>query len=134
MSNGAKNFGVGFDRIMWIERLLRQHPNVEAVERTRDIIFDIGRERGSAIRLVCLDEYTCGIARVLEVLDTFPGTNLIYVGGVWNGYTWEAKEYCLDAHIGLYNTGEMNGALHRNDFWAYHKKDEDGNPAYPCKF
>jgi hypothetical protein len=121
MSNGANNFGVEFERIMWIERLLRQHPNVVAVERTRDIVFDIGRKGGSAIRLVCLDEYTCGIARVLEVLDTFSGTNLIYVGGVWNGYTWEAKEYCLDAQIGLYNTGEMNGALHRNDFWAYHR-------------
>jgi hypothetical protein len=134
MTNGSNNFGVGFDRIMWIDRLLRQHSNVEVVERTQDIVFSIDRKRGPAIRLVCLDEYTCGITRVLEALATFPGTNLIYVGGVWNGYTWEAKEYCLDAHIGLYNTGEMNGTLYRDDFWAYHKKDDKGNATYPCKF
>ena len=34
---------------------------------------------------------------MLEALDTFPGTTVIYVRGVWNGYTWEAKEYCIDA-------------------------------------
>jgi hypothetical protein len=55
MSNGANNFGVQFDRITWIERLLRQHPNVMTVERTQDILFDVGRKRGPAIRLVCLD-------------------------------------------------------------------------------
>jgi hypothetical protein len=134
MTNGSNNFGVAFHQIVWIERLLRQHPNVVVVERTRDIVFNIDRKRLPAIQLVCLNEYTCGIARVLEVLDTFPGTNLIYVGGVWNGYTSEAKEYRLDAHIGLYNTGEMNGALYQNDFWAYHKKDKDGNPIYPFTF
>jgi hypothetical protein len=133
MTDGSNNFGVEFDRIMWIDRLLRLHSNVDAVERTRDIVFNIGRKRGPAIQLVCLDEYTCGIARVLDALDTFPGTNLIYVGGVWNGYTWEAKEYCLDARIGLYNTGEMSGALYRDDFWAYHKRDKERNPTYACK-
>ena len=134
MTNGSNSFGVAFDRIIWIDRLLRQHPNVVAIQRTRDIVFNIDRKRGLAIQLVCLDEYTCGMARVLEVLDTFSATNLIYVGGVWNGYTCEAKEYCLAAHIGLFNTGEMTGALYRDDFWAYHKKDKDGNPTYPCKF
>lgn len=134
MTNGSNNFGVAFHQIVWIERLLRQHANVVAVERRRDIVFNVARKQGAAIQLVCLDEYTCGIGRVLEVLDTFPGTNLVYVGGVWNGYTCEAKEDRLDAHIGLYNTRELNGALYRDDFWAYHKNDKDGNPTYPCKF
>lgn len=134
MTNGSNDFGVAFDRIAWIDRLLRMHQNVATIERIQDIVFSVNRKKGPAIQLVCLDEYTCGIARVLEVLETFPGTNLVYVGGVWNGYTCEAKEYCLDAHIGLYNTGEMSGALYRDDFWAYHKKDDQGNRIYPYKF
>jgi hypothetical protein len=72
-----------------------------------------------------------GLARVLEVQEAFPGVDLIYVGGAWNSYTGEAKEYCLAAGIGLFNTTEMNGALYRDDFWTYHKKDKDGNPVYP---
>jgi hypothetical protein len=134
MTNGVNSFGVKFDRISWIDRLLRSHPNAESVKRTRDIVFNIERIRGQSVQLVCLDEYACGISRVLEVLAAFKGTNLIYVGGVWNGYTLEAKEYCLEAHIGLFNTGEINGALHRDDFWSYHKRDKDGNPEYPFTF
>lgn len=131
MSNGSNDFGVSFAQISWIERLLKNHDNVVSVTRTNDIQFDIERRRGRPIRLVCLDEYTCGLARVLEVQEAFPGANLIYVGGTWNGYTGEAKEYCLAAEIGLFNTAEMNGALHRDAFWTYHKKDKDGNPIYP---
>lgn len=80
--------------------------------------------------MICLDEYTCGIAKVLEVLDKFPGASLLYVGGNWNGYSLEAKEYCLGNKVGLYNTNDMAGALHKDDFWNYHRKDEKGNPIY----
>lgn len=131
MSNGSNGFGVTFAQISWIKRLLERHDNVAGVTRTNDIQFEVERKRGRPIRLVCLDEYTCGLARVLEVQEAFPGVDLIYVGGAWNSYTGEAKEYCLAAGIGLFNTTEMNGALYRDDFWTYHKKDKDGNPVYP---
>lgn len=131
MANGTNAYGVSYAQIVWISRLLASHGNVVTVERTKDIQFDIVRGHGGPIRMICLDEYTCGIARVYEVLEAFPGTNLIYVGGAWNSYTWEAKEYCLENKIGLFNTTEMNGALHRDEFWGYHKKDKDGNPIYP---
>lgn len=131
MSNGSNDFGVSFAQISWIKRLLENHDNVVRVTRTNDIQFDIERGRGRPIRLICLDEYTCGLARVLQVQEAFPGANLIYVGGAWNSYTREAKEYCLAAETGLFNTTELTGALHRDDFWTYHKKDKDGNPVYP---
>lgn len=127
-NNGANNYGVTFDQIRWNENLLWQHKNTVDVVRTQDIMFDIERERGRSIRLVCLNEYTCGIARVLEVQTEFEDVNLIYVGGVWNNYTGEAKDYCLENMVGLFNTAEMTGALYRDDFWNYYKKDKDGNP------
>lgn len=133
MTNGVNAFGVSFPQIRFLERLLTSHDSVVQFTRTLDIQFDLERKRGPAVRLVCLNEYTCGLGRILEAREVFPGTNLIYVGGVWNSYTWEAKEYCLAAEIGLYNASELNGGLHRNDFWAYHRKDKDGNPLYECK-
>jgi hypothetical protein len=133
MSNGSNHFGVSYAQISWINRLLQGHPNTSTVIRSNDIQFDVTRKRGSDIRLVCLNEYSCGLGRIFEAQEEFPGVNLIYVGGNWNSYTLEAKTHCLDSKIGLYNTNEMSGALHRNDFWAYHKKDKDGSPVYEAK-
>ncbi|MDX8501605.1 hypothetical protein RFM99_24715 [Mesorhizobium sp. VK4C] len=131
MTNGSNAYGIKFSQISWFDRLLGRHPNVVAATRHHDIVWDITRKSGCAIQAICLDEYTCGTGKVLEVREEFPEVNLIYVGGMWNGYTMEAKEYCLDNNIGLFNTTEMTGALHKDDFWKYHKKDKDGNPVYP---
>lgn len=119
MANGSNDFGVSFSHISFLDRVLSNHKNIIEATRSNDIQFDVVRERGGPIRIVCLDEYTCGLARVFEAQEAFPGVNLIYVGGVWNSYTGDAKEYCRDAEIGLFNAKEINGALHRSDFWRY---------------
>ena len=133
MSNGSNDFGVSFSQIVWLEKVLSTHRNTQSVRRTNDIQFDLERLTGDDCQLICIDEYTCGIGHVLEVLSAFPAASIIYVGGNWNSYTLEAKEYCLDARLGLYNSSEINGALYRSDFWNYHQKDKKGNPIYPLK-
>ena len=57
---------------------------------------------GRDIQAICLHEYTCGIGKVLEIREKFRDVNLIYVGGMWNSYTKEAKEYCLANEMGLF--------------------------------
>ena len=129
--NGENDFGISYSRIAWLERALSLHDNVADVIRDQDIVFQVRRTRGPSLQIVCLDEYACGIGRVYEALEAFPGTNFLYVGGNWNGYTTDAKEYCLANKIGLYNSSEITGAIHRDDHWAYHQKDREGNPSYP---
>lgn len=123
MSNGSNDFGVSYAQISFLDRLLANHPNLVGVTRTNDIQFDIVRERGGPIRLVCLNEYACGLARVFEIQAVFPDVNFIYVGGVWNSYTRDAKRHCTDAQIGLFNAKEITGALYLNDFWRYVRAD-----------
>jgi hypothetical protein len=123
MLNGSNDFDVSFSQICFLDHLLAGHPNVIEVTRSNDIQFDIVRKRGGPIRLVCLNEYACGLARVFEAQQTFAGVNLIYVGGVWNSFTGDAKRHCRDAQIGLFNAKEITGALHRNDFWRYVRTD-----------
>jgi hypothetical protein len=133
MTNGSNSFDVTFSQIAWIEKVLKNHPNVVSVARSHDIQFDISRNLDDELLLVCLNEYTCGLARVYDALDQFSGTNIIYVGGNWNHYTQEAKDFCLLSNLGLYNSSEINGALQRGDFWNYHRKDKNGNPIYPTR-
>lgn len=129
--NGNNEFHVSFSRILWIEKALNGHSNVTTSVRTNDIYFNVHRKIGPEVRLVCLNDYACGMVRIREVLSAFKQTNFIYVGGSWNGYTKEAKEYCLQEKIGLYNSSEISGALHKYDFYSYCKRDEKGNPIYP---
>ena len=41
--------------------------------------------------------------------------------------------FFLARHIGLYNIKEIAGGLWRNDYWAYNRKAEDGNPVFAYK-
>lgn len=133
MSNGSNSWGVAYSRIAWLEDAVKSHDNVIRYSRHDDIVMEFDRKDGSSITLICLDEYTLGEAAVYRILNEFPTVNYISVGGNWNGYTIEAKQLCLSKNIGLFNSGELTGALWKNDFWRYHKKDKDGNPSYPYK-
>jgi hypothetical protein len=133
MTNGANSWGVSYSRIAWLENAVKSHNNVTRLSRHDDIIMEVERENGSPITLICLDEYALGEAGVRRVMQEFPLVNFISVGGNWNGYTPEAKELCLSNRIGLFNSSELAGAIFRDDFWSYHKRDCEGNPEYPYK-
>lgn len=133
MLNGSNNWNVQYSRISWLEQAIKNHANVTNVSRHHDIIMEVDRKNGPSITLICLDEYTLGETAVHRILQEFPSVNFISVGGSWNGYTSEAKKICLNKNIGLFNSSELTGALWNDDFWKYHKKDEEGNPIYPFK-
>lgn len=128
MSNGNNDWGVPFSQITWFDMLLKNHKNIESVERTDDIVFDVVRKRqGDTLRILCLREYTMGLTMVQRAQDEFGDLKIIYIGGGWNASTTDAKEYCLDNNIGLYVSDEMSGALWKDDYWNYFKTDSNGN-------
>lgn len=129
MANGSNNWSVPYCDITFLDRLLRTHKNVVSVSRGEDILFTIQREnQGDTLRILCLRQYTMGKTMVDRALDEFGKLDIIYIGGGWNGYQPEAKEQCIEFRIGLYVTDEMAGALWRDEYWSYQKKNKDGNP------
>lgn len=129
--NGSNNWGVSFARVSWLEKLLRNHGNTASLSRHDDLVFEIVRkQQRDQISIVCLDEYTMGLTAVQRVIHEFGKPSIIYIGGGWCGYTEQAKHFCIAERIGLYVTDEMSGALWATDYWAYHKRDKDGNPSY----
>ena len=133
MTNGTNSWGVSYSRIAWLEDAIKSHNNVIQFSRHNDIVIEVERKNGRPITVICLDEYTLGESGVRRLMNEFPLVNFISVGGNWNGYTPEAKELCLSNQIGLFNSSELTGALFRDDFWNYHKRDREGNPVYPYK-
>lgn len=128
-NNGSNAWGVSLSHIAWFERLLETHPNVGNVSRHHDLVFETDRKRQQDhLTIFCCNEYTMSLTMVQRALHEFGTLHLIYIGGGWCGYTSEAKEFCLDAEIGLYVTNDMSGALWSDEFWSYYRKDQDGNP------
>jgi hypothetical protein len=66
-------------------------------------------------------------------LEDFGSLNFICVGGLWNGYTERAKEFCMEKHIGLYNTSELSGGLWKDDYWDYTQKNKEVDRIYYYK-
>jgi len=69
-----------------------------------------------------------GLTLVQRALEEFEDLGIIYIGGGWSGYTEIAKDFCLTSNIGLYVTDEMSGALWKDEYWDYYRKDENGDP------
>jgi hypothetical protein len=134
MTNGSNSYGVTLPQIQFLSRILTHHSHVEDFARENDIQFNLTTTRGLYLRLICVNEYTCGLLKVLQVQGDFPRTNIVYVGGAWNSYTMQAKEHCIHAEIGLFNATEINGALFHDDYWLYCRRDREGNPVYNTKF
>lgn len=129
MNNGHNDWDVPFSHIAWLDRLLKQHANTNTVSRGNDILFEVVRKKQEdRLMVLCLKEYTMGFSMVQRARKEFGDLDIIYIGGGWNGYQPEAKEYCLDSKTGLYVSDEMSGALWRDEYWSYQKKDKDGNP------
>lgn len=134
MANGSNDWGVSFSRVTFLKRALEQHDNVLRVSRDRDILFTVVRDHpADTLNILCADEYTFGLGMVHRALAEFQPLHIISVGGNWNGYTPEAKDYCLRSNLGLYNSVEIAGGLWKPDFWAYHQRDDKGTPIYQYK-
>lgn len=113
--------------------MLKTHNNIESnsVKRTKDILFETTRLRqNDKVLVLCLREYTFGTTLYYKVLEEFPNVNIIYIGGGWSGYTKEAKSIALENKTGIYVTNEMTGALFKDEYWAYHKRNQEGDPDY----
>lgn len=130
-NNGSNNYNVPYSVITWPERALTTHKNVLTLVRHDDVVFDITRRnQEDRLTIFCADEYVCGVTSAQRVLADFPDCNIISVGGGWNGYTYEAKEYCVNARIGLFVSNELMGALHKDEYWKYAQKNEKGESIF----
>lgn len=129
--NGSSNWGVSFARISWLYGVLSSHQNIATLARHDEVVFELTRRRpADRLRLLYYDLPSMGLDGVLRARAAFAPLHILFIGPSRNRYTEEAKRYCLDAHIGLYNSTEINGALWRDEYWAFHNVDSAGAPVY----
>lgn len=122
MTNGRNNWDVSYVYIKFLEKVLNGHKNISSVNRTNDILFTVQRiSQNDSLQVLCLDEYSMSLSSAMRAMNDFPGVNIISVGGNWNGYTLEAKRYCIESEVGLFNSMEINQALFKTQYWLYER-------------
>lgn len=124
------DWNVPYSVIQFFAGALDGHDKVASYIRTKDICFTITHVNGSKLNVLLVNEYSLGLAAVLQAKAEFPDVEYIVTGGNWNGYTPEAKEYGWRNAIGIFNVGEFFGALNWTNPKRYYRKDNDGNPIY----
>lgn len=113
--NGINDFDVSYSRIVFLEKILCRHENVNSVVRSDDIVFDVSRVKQSdTIRIICLDDYVLSESKAADVLATFSNVNVLYVGGKWNHRSTEANKICSPKGVSIHNAGSINAALFHN--------------------
>lgn len=127
------SWNVSYNVITFFEKAMNGHGKVASVNRTKDIFFTVKDKEDRTFKVLLLNEYCIGLATVFKVIDEFPDTEYIVTGANWNGYTKEAKDYCMENNLGLFNLGEFLGALNWTNPKNYYKKDTDGKPIYAYK-
>ncbi|WP_143749687.1 hypothetical protein [Mesorhizobium sp. WSM3879] len=134
MSDPSNPWNIPFSRTSFLIRVLSNHENVKNLRREQDILFLFERkQQGDQMRMLGGDEYAFSLALVMRALQDFGPLQYICVGGLWNGYSAQAKDYCQQNRIGLYNSSELSGGLWATKYWDYAKKDKDGNRSYSIK-
>ena len=125
-NNGANDWGVPFSDVTWFQRLLDTHGNLKNIDRHDDIVFEVDRVRQSDhLTILCCRQYTMSLTLVQKALNDFGDLNIIYIGGGWNSYTDDAKDFCNRRRVGLYRTPEITGGLWKDEYWSYEKPDRE---------
>ncbi len=106
---------------------ISRHGRVVGVEQIEEQIFLIKRHLLSDVLAYYTNVYIIGVVDVVELLDLNNGLNSIVTASGWNSYTQDAKEYALNANVGLFKMKEFMGALHYDGrrFIHYYPPDKD---------
>src|SRR3546814_8456968 len=77
-----------------------------------------------SLRLFICECYAFGVADYIETTGKLGHLDLVIINSAWCGYSPDAKRYCRDESVGLFEIGELMGALPRADYWNYLTKRE----------
>jgi hypothetical protein len=122
-----KDWGVHYSTAVYLKQMLQKHEGVLTFRQSDDIYFEIIRaSERPQVNALLINVYRVGLADVHKAIHEFPNLNCIVIGGGWNQYTDEAKEYATECKIGLFNFSEFLGSLYLKLPYLYVKKDDDG--------
>ncbi|HEL1541753.1 TPA: hypothetical protein TXI94_000770 [Streptococcus suis] len=118
------------DSINFFEQILATHDKIITYQELDNFVYELSLENGTKYLVWLTNKYTVSINDVVE--KKTEGLDALVTISSWNGYTYEAKEYALQQHFGLFKIREFMGALNYPDPSQYYMgiDKEDGKRLY----
>ncbi|HEM3459881.1 hypothetical protein V9Z57_08950 [Streptococcus suis] len=118
------------DSINFFEQILATHDKIITYQELDNFVYELSLENGTEYLVWLTNKYTVSINDVVE--KKAEGLDALVTISGWNGYTYEAKEYALQQHFGLFKIREFMGALNYPDPSQYYMgiDKEDGKRLY----
>lgn len=108
----------------YFEEQMKWHSKVSSLVPQSNGVYMLTRAQGDTIRIFVCECYAFGIAEYMETVDQLGEINAIIINSAWCGYSYQAKEHCCKARVGLFMIGEFMGALNLKDYWNYVTPEE----------
>lgn len=105
------------------ERML-SHDKVYSIQNTGEGLYEINLGDKRVIKAFICECYSFGLAEYHETVEKLGKIQAVIINSNWCGYTSEAKRYCREHGVGLFNIGEFMAALNMKKFWEYLTKEE----------
>ena len=108
----------------FFEDRMLSHNKVYRIQNTGEGLYEIDLGGGRLIRVFICECYSFGLAEYYESVEKLGKIQAVIINSNWCGYTIEAKRYCREHGVGLFNIGEFMAALNTKIFCEYLTKQE----------
>src|SRR3546814_8340916 len=85
---------------------MARHQKVAELTAEGDGVYRLRRTRGDVLRLFICECYAFGVADYIETTGKLGHLDLVIINSAWCGYSPDAKRYCRDESVGLFERSE----------------------------
>ena len=108
----------------FFESRMKSHSRVSSLRNNADGLYEIVLTDKRVLKVFICECYSFGMAEYYESVDNLGELNAVIINSNWCGYSMEAKFYCIEHSIGLFDIGGFMVALNMKNYWEYITKDE----------
>jgi len=108
----------------FFEDRMRSHNKVADIQNTGEGLYEIDHVDGRALIVFICECYSFGIAEYYESVENLGDLNAVIINSNWCGYTMEAKFYCQEHNVGLFDIKGFMAALNLRNYWEYLTEEE----------
>ncbi|MEX5537202.1 hypothetical protein ABFV54_18965 [Pseudomonas syringae] len=108
----------------FFEERMRNHNKVSKLKNIQGGLYEILLKNGKTLKIFICECYSYGVAEYEETVQKLGPLDAIIINSNWCGYSSEAKSYCRERLVGLFDIRELMAALNLTRYWEYPTENE----------